>query len=320
MKALGLDIGHSAVKVALAKKTFHFPTASRAAFAITDEAEARRAAKETVRVGENTYFIGETAVTQGADVGGLSENWIESDEHTALMIAGMNKAIEAGAAKDSLVVMGLPAQLFARHRARLKEIAEKHLETEVIIMSQPFGPFNEWMLNENGIVKDSQALMSESWAIVEVGYFSTDFALIQKNRWTEAATGGCPGVRVAADALQRLISNRLDVSADLNECDEALRSKYIKNFGQKLDVTSLAQEAADTFSSIVVDTSTRLLESYVRKLDGIIVAGGGADLIYDRLKKRWGNVVRAEKPRLSVAEGMRRFGEMQLLVRAATNG
>ena len=315
-KAIGLDIGHSAVKVAITGKSFFFPTAVRTAIQITDEAEARRCAKETVRVGNTSYFVGETALIQGAESSGLSENWIETPEHTALMVAGMNKAVEAGAAKDSLVVMGLPAQLYGRQKARLKEIAEKHLETEVLVISQPFGPFNEHMLDKRGVVRDTQALTSESWAIIEIGYFSTDFALIQRNRWTEAASGGCSGVRVAAENLQRLMAQR-EISADLAECDDALRKKQIKNFKEMIDITAEVNESVEPLASLVLDTSTRLLESHARRLDGIIVAGGGADLLYEKLSAKWGNVVQVENPRYSVAEGMRRFGEMQLIVRAS---
>jgi plasmid segregation protein ParM len=68
--AIGLDIGHSAVKVALSDskgERHHLvvPTAVCQAFRISDEIEAERAAKETVRVGNVDYFIGETAVIQG---------------------------------------------------------------------------------------------------------------------------------------------------------------------------------------------------------------------------------------------------------------
>ncbi len=68
--AIGLDIGHSAVKVAVSdsKGKRHFltiPTAVCQAIKISYEAEAERAAKETVKVGSIDYFIGDTALVQG---------------------------------------------------------------------------------------------------------------------------------------------------------------------------------------------------------------------------------------------------------------
>ena len=66
----------------------------------------------------------------------------------------------------------------------------------------------------------------------------------------------------------------------------------------------------------VVDTATRLMEPYARRLDGVIVAGGGADMVYGVLRDRWPHAIKAEDPRFSVAEGMRRFGAALSLVRA----
>ena len=67
---IGLDIGHSAVKIACYsqdEKERHllFPSIAVPAFSISDDGEARRAARETVMVGSRAYFFGETARTQG---------------------------------------------------------------------------------------------------------------------------------------------------------------------------------------------------------------------------------------------------------------
>ncbi len=316
-KAVGLDIGHSAVKVSVKGKTFQFPTAVRPAATINDEAEAARAAHETIEVANKKYFIGETAIIQGAQLIGLSENWIETPEHTALMKAGMKKAIEAGAPRDAIVVMGLPAHLFGRQKTRLKELAEQHLGTEVLVMSQPFGPFNHLMLDERGVVNNTESLVGQSWAVIEIGFFTTDFALIQRNRWTEEASGSCAGVRIAAQLLQRALAEERGISADLVECDEAIRTRCIRDFGRTLDVGSEVDRAVSVLAGEVSDTAARLLESHARRLDGIVVAGGGAPLLRDHLAARWGNVVLAENSRYSVAEGMRRFGELKMIVRAA---
>lgn len=69
VKAIGLDVGHSAVKLAYSRgalpETALIPTAVVPAFTIYDDGAAKRAARETVLVGGRSYFVGETAIAQG---------------------------------------------------------------------------------------------------------------------------------------------------------------------------------------------------------------------------------------------------------------
>ena len=57
------------------------------------------------------------------------------------------------------------------------------------------------------------------------------------------------------------------------------------------------------------------MEPYVRKLDGVLLAGGGAPIVHPHIQAKWPHAYLADKPRLAVAEGMRRFGMALLLAR-----
>ena len=110
---------------------------------------------------------------------------------------------------------------------------------------------------------------------------------------------------MAADALTRSMSEK-DVTVDLNEAEEALQTRTIKYFGE----TRLSKEVELATSSIVadvLDTSKKLIEPHVRKLDGVIIAGGGAPLVFDEIKAKWPHAVLADNHRFSVSEGMRRM-------------
>jgi plasmid segregation protein ParM len=313
--AIGLDIGHSAVKVAVSdskgkRNAFIIPTALCQAFKISDEAEAERAARETVRVGNVDYFIGETAVIQGGInvTSGLSEDWVSTPEHTALMIGAFKKAKEFAGVDQPKLVLGLPTHLYSRQREKLREIASNALPVnDVRVVPQPMGPYFEAMFDEKGV--PASAVNEESWGVVEIGYFTTDFMLMMNGRWVEKASGTCSGARVAAEHLQRILSEN-GVTADLPECEEALRKKYIRNFTSKIDVTKEVNEAVGILANEVIDHATRLMEPYARRLDGVIVAGGGADFMFDKIKERWPHATSPQNPRFSVAEGMRRFASM----------
>lgn len=315
-ESIGLDVGHSAVKVsATTGGKIIFPTAVIPAFTLHDETAARQAQRDTVKVGDQSYFVGKTAVVQGRLSGtpGLYENWVESAEHAALMIAGFRRAVEAGAPEDSMVVLGLPASLFARQRDWLREHASRLLNTRVIVMPQPVGPFSEMMIDDRGQLKSASALDNESWAVIEVGYFTTDFTLIQGGTWIEDKSTSCSGVRIATERLQKALSTE-GISSNLTECEEILRTKSMASFGRSLDMSKQVGLALQPLSAEIFDTANRLFSSDARRLTGVIVTGGGAELVFPQLKQQWATAVMPTEPRFSVAEGMRRHGLYKLWV------
>jgi plasmid segregation protein ParM len=290
-----------------------FPTAVIPSFTLHDEVAAHRARRDTVKVGSASYFVGETALVQGrlTSTPGLYENWVESPEHDALMLAGHRRAVDAGADEDALVVLGLPANLFSRQRDKMREHASRLLNTRVMVIPQPVGPFSELMLDERGRQKSAAALDSESWAVIEVGYFTTDFTLIQQGQWIEDKSTSCSGVRISTERLQRILSSK-GSTATLFECESILRSKAMTSFGSSVDMTREVSEATTPLVSEIFDTASRLFSADARLLNGIIITGGGSDLVFGGLKERWPNGVQPQDPRFSVAEGMRRHGELKL--------
>ena len=319
MQIVGMDIGHSAVKVAVANAAAApvygiFPSVVCPAFDISDDAERSRASLEAVDVDGRSYFIGETAALQGRRLAstGLNEHWISSPEYAALLLGAWRAATRLAGAPlaDPMLVMGLPTHLFARQCEALRQIAARHLPVKTInlkIMPQSIAPYQLAMLTPAGTPLPGKQMAQESWGVVEVGYFTSDFCLVQNGRWVEKASGACPGVRLAAEYLARQIGRR-DLTVSLLEAEGALASGEIRHFGKPLDVRAERELAVRMVIDEVVDTATRLMGSYARSLDGVIVAGGGGELVFAELQKRWPHCRLAEKPRFAVAEGMRRFG------------
>lgn len=317
MSSIGLDIGRSAVKVSVAdstgkRKQFLIPTAVCLAVKISDDAEALRAEKDLVTVNGVDYFIGDTALIQGgSNVSmGLSDDWVNTAEHTALMLGAFNRALNFCDNKEPKIVMGLPTHLYSRQKQKLLETSASAFGLDpknIRVVAQPSGPYLESLLDEDG--RPLSKIDEEDWAVVEIGYFTTDFMLMKSGRWVERASGTCSGAHIAAEALQRILSKN-DIKVDLMQCDEALRKKYVRNFGQRVPIEEEVDEAIEVLANEVIDTATRLIEPYARQLDGVIIAGGGAEFMYETIKKRWPHAVLPKDPRISVAEGMRRFAQM----------
>jgi plasmid segregation protein ParM len=79
-------------------------------------------------------------------------------------------------------------------------------------------------------------------------------------------------VRVAADHLARMLAEK-GLTVDLPECEEALQTRRILDFGRKADVGHEVDHSVALVVTEVIDTATRLMEPYVRKLDGVLTGG-----------------------------------------------
>lgn len=315
MNIVGLDIGHSAVKVVASfsgeRVEFMFPSVVVKAFPISDEAESHRAARDVVRVDGKEWFTGETAVIQGGGnaITGLSDDWIESVQHDALFLSAL-KRLEARGFKvtsDTMVVMGLPAQLYGQQKDRLKAACSKYVQAEFRVVPQPMGPYQAMMLDKDGMPVKGRSMEGESWGVVEVGHYSADFMLTKSGRWIEKASGSCAGMRVAVDAIHRLLLAD-NINADLLECQEILRTKQLSSFGRMVDADKYVRQAARVLVDEVEDHANRLIAEHARRLNGIIVAGGGADFIIETLQERWPHAIVSKDPRMAVAEGFCRLG------------
>lgn len=324
--AIGFDIGHSTVKISCfadgVKHDIIFPSVATPAFTISDENEQRRAIEETVVINGKPYFFGKTALIQSGLSGstGLSESWIDTPEYEALMRGGLKKIRALDINPDEcVIVMGLPTNLHSRQKAALKHMAAECTTGRVLVMPQSLAPYHGMMLDEVGNPSSRHSMESEAWAVVEVGYFTTDIMLMQAGgTWVEKAAGSSRGVALAADALMRSMGEK-DVTVDLNEAEEALQTRTIKYFGENLDVSKEVELATSSIVADVLDTSKKLIEPHVRKLDGVIIAGGGAPLVFDEIKAKWPHAVLADNHRFSVSEGMRRYALVTLRLDAMSS-
>lgn len=332
---VGLDIGHSTVKVAFTNQagepqTLIFPSAVSPAIDISDDTEARRALDDTVLVSGSRFFIGDTAELQGRNntQNNVSETWVDSVEYQALTMAAFKKTIQAGAniTPTTLFVVGLPTSLYKSQRDKLRVLTQNIVghTHEVKVLPQSLGAFQAIMFDANGQPAQGRSLTTESWGVIEVGYFSTDFMVMRghngKARWIEDASGICSGVRVAAERLSRILSdeikvNNKSITVSPKEAETALMTGYIRHFG-KINVTDKVQRATSIITDEVLRSASRYLESEAATLDGIVLAGGGAPLVESAIKNLWPHVVTPENPRFVVAEGFRRFGAGLLMARS----
>ena len=320
----GIDVGRSATKaVSIAggtREVISFPSAICPAIKLTDGSAAARAEVETVKIGGHEYFTGETAIVQGRDemLGGLSDDWAASEQHGALIQSAVKRLDAAGVrgVAEGVVVVGLPARVFASQRKLYAAtVAELLPSATVKVVPQPMGPYYTMLFDEQGL--EREGVSSGSWAIIEVGQFTTDFAMIDRGHVVERAFNSCEGMRVAAEMLERLVMERHGMNISMAEATELLREPLIRNFGRRVDVGDLVREAVQPLSRAIAEKARQLFGDTLRAMDGVRLAGGGASLVMDALPSVWsgligvvpeGFIAVADNARFAVADGFARYG------------
>ncbi|AET95231.1 hypothetical protein BSFA1_79630 (plasmid) [Burkholderia sp. SFA1] len=316
---IGLDVGRSAVKAtAFASGMFYpltFPSIVSPAIDLTDESTARKAEAETIVVAGRRYFTGDTARLQGSagTTVGLSHNWTSTPEYLALVGSTMKRFAAKGVPglTDPLLVIGTPASLYGSQQEQLKAETLKIVQAEIRVLPQPMGAYCDFYLDKSGVpVKthmQDDAGRKKSWAVIEVGHFTTDFLLMLEGQYIERGASSCEGLNFAAEHLLRIL-NAKDIHSNLIECELAIRTKTILQYGRDVDIAEEVAEAVSHVAQKIISKADSLLSTDVRKLHGVLLAGGGAPLLYDELSKKWPHCVLLDNPRMAVANGFCRYG------------
>lgn len=315
MNIIGIDVGHSSVKLAADVQgkvvTTMIPTFVCPAVSLSDEAEQARAILETIELNGIQYFFGETARLQGQmrNPTGSFDDWISTPQHTVLLLASFDWAAKQGLeAQNSVVLLGLPSNLFMRQKAQLKQLVQELTGAkQVIVMPQPVGLYQAMMLDAHGFSETSRDRASQTWGMIDAGYYSTDFIVVEKGRMVEDSMQSCPGMRRASEYLLRTLSD-LGFTADIREAENTLRTRTIRDYGKDIDVGAKVDAALALCAAEVVDTYQRQFSRFARTMDGLVIAGGGANALYPFVQQAYRNAFVAPNPRLAVAEGLRRYG------------
>lgn len=315
---IGLDVGRSATKarVFAQGKSYEliFPSVVSLAIPISDEATARLAEAETVEVDGKLYFTGDTARQQSSASSstGLSNDWIESPQYKALVLSALKRLRAKGVPglDNAIIVIGTPAAQFRAQRDRLEAVTKDVIPGEVKALSQPMGAYLSWVYSDTGIPIPEKMQngfgRKRSWAAVEVGYFSSDFLLMNEGNYIEAKSQSCEGLYLAAQELVRILADKRKIKIAPIDCEQAFQTKTVQHFGEQ-HVEAEVHEAAEFVVSRIMEKAEFLFSNDVSKLDGILIAGGGAPLVAKSLKAKWPNAIEVLRPRMAVAEGFLRF-------------
>lgn len=309
---VGLDVGRSGVKIAFVfqgeTKTFFFPSVVMPAKNLTFDTNPAQTQENTVTVDGQQYFVGETAIMQGAvNTVGLSSNWLEGVEHRALLVRAQGLLKSYGII-PKLIVAGLPINTFSSNAELLFKQVHEIFKCNVVPVPQPWGVYIDTLYNSDGTIpKQDLGLLQQKFAVIDVGHFTTDILLMDKGNWIEESSGSTVGMYKAITELESMLAKNGKFATSL-ECQNILKTGFIREFGTNTSVVELIGQAIPQTVAAVAQEARNLLDKQARSIERIIVAGGGAHIVAPTLKKLWPQVTIAAEPRFSVVLGMRKYG------------
>lgn len=311
-RVVGLDVGRSGVKLAFTigkeVKTKFFPSVVKPHHAITFDQNPRMTEEDTVEVDGQKYFVGDTAIIQGATRSvGLANNWLDGIEHKALLIRAKKYLSSYGIVEPSLIVVGLPVSTFRSDATKLADqVKQIFVGSKTIPVPQPYGVYQNEILTDDGKFS-GQATAQGQYAVIDFGHYSTDYMYMNGATWVENSSGSSEGMYLAVETLVKNLSGE-GITINHLEAQDIIRERRMKDMGEYRDMSNEVQTALMATVKPILQNANNYFGEKARMLDKIIVAGGGGGLIYPNLKQKWKQTVLPDDPRFAVALGMRKFG------------
>lgn len=324
---VGLDVGRSAVKaVAVSNGQRYelvFPSIVTRAVPILDEKDRLAADRETVEVKSQTpgalaerYFTGEIARLYGnaSSTVGLHDDWIDSPQYSALVISAKKRFAEMGVIglEQAIVVVGSPSKLFHTQRGVMQHATYAAWQSTITVMSQPMGAYLSCFLDANGKAVEDMLLDQEgnkkSWAVIDIGHYTTDFLSLKEGANEQDKAKSCSGISLAVENLERELRVSRRINIDSLKGERALREKKVKYRGEYLNVENEVEKAVRPVVEEIIQHALTIFSKSIDDLDGILLAGGAADIVYSQLNAKWSHTKLLDNPRMAIAEGYCRYG------------
>lgn len=321
--AAGIDAGRSAVKaIAYAMpddgegvRHLVFPNYCIPMPEISDPKTKSLIAPDTVTIGDTTYLVGASAETLGDPSSvpvGMDDDWFTSPQHAAMIVAALNK-FEASnplfTPSTVMLTVGLPVSL-----AISQTNAKRYVDTlsaylakagmpkvSKATQSQARGPLYDFSLQENGKPSD-RPIIDGHWAVIEVGHYSTDCIVIRGGLTLDKEHVSLPGMRSATSHISEELRKQ-SITATVQQLNSVIERGSYKLRGATVDMEAQRDAAVRKLAAELTVGLTPLLRPYIDNLDGVILAGGGAELLQKYLAPSLPPITVPVKPRFSVARG-----------------
>lgn len=292
-----------------------------------------KALPDRVQFDEVEYLVGENVEKFARPVERIDlERFTDGPELRALMYAALYRLIDGGSHVVA-VAIGMPVQclmdkeeaaaierkmaawLLGVHRF---EFNGKDARIEIVNIRakipQPAGTRFNWGLDERGNwTRGKQALLAPT-LVIDQGFSTLDIFAMKGGEINQVNTAGAQlGMRRACEILAQALERKYHVSIGLHEADEALLSSLDGRkcltwvHGEETDVSAEAKAAIDAIGSEVI----RFIDARISDVGKykVLITGGGALSIGNRLARHISGAEVMSEPRLSNVLGLAKLAQ-----------
>lgn len=328
--AVGLDIGHSAMKISWAtseQKAVHndivVPTFVTRKIDLSSRETRTKAEVETVELNGKGFFYGHTAEIQGNHRGhsGQEIDWYFSEVHDVLLIGGWQQVCKSLQEQgeeipdEICIFLGLPAARFLVDKENLEKRARALLEPRIgegkklciFVKSQAEAPLYWKVFTPEGEITQERNLSELSYGIIEIGHYTTDVTLYTNGMVRENSTDSVYGANALHVAIESFLKNN-GYSHKPRDVSTALIEGFVKHYGKQVDVREIVEAEKEKFAEGLLTEILPKFSEHAATLDGIIVGGGGTQFVIDVFRKKYNHIelIGPERPRMCVSEGLLR--------------
>lgn len=322
MDKVGIDLGYNATKVVSQGVKVEFcsavgtPESPRFKMVGTTQ-------NFTIKYQDKVYNVGASAIEQSRFMADPKDRgWINSTEYMVLFHAALSSVRQSGTV-EMTVVTGLPLAYFEADKEVIRDkfVGVHHIYRdkrpvltvnvpECLVAPQAMGALASVAFDEKGHVANAEILTGRV-GIIDVGGKTTNILHAYKMGDITAETdsinmGGNNVVRAIRPAVERLCP---DIDYKNHEIADMVRTRSNKYGGQTIDLSQQVAQVLDDITAPILAKVRELWPGNGARLDAIIIAGGGAHLIGERLRAelRHSNVTIVDDPVFANAVGYYRF-------------
>lgn len=335
---VGIDLGYGQVKVYSANKKLKFLSA--VGIPVSDFGRNAAVADDelidwlTVTYGGQKYYVGHNAIVNSRNGRfSLRQNKAETNDNIIKLITGLALLTDKEQTYEEFyVVTGLPVLEYKNQKDKLEnmmlnggkpfefimhygdyEVKKKLLIKGVKVISQGEAGFYDYVLNENGELIPSQAgEVSGTVMVVDPGYRTTDVVTMENGKYIEPLSDQFNmGVNQIHQELIKLIMNEFNIKKELKDMDDIVRNKIFYFNKNEYNIKKIIDEACKPFTDNIVDNLINLSNDQLGTMQKILLTGGGANIIFELMRKNIGNIIDVEimkDAEFGNAEGYYKYG------------
>ena len=269
-------------------------------------------------------FIGDLAIQQS------KQKWSPQGRHREqtntvklLLLAALSELNVRGKIR---LVTGLPVSDYteAQRNELAQELQGQHtiartgrdpVQVEIVdvdLKPQPLGTFYRQMFAlQNGKAKViNQDLRKLKVGVLDIGGYTTDFALINAMRYQNSHSGSIEtGMNHLYDLLVDKIRELHGIGLSRAEAEAAFKSGHLRIRGQKVKIAELAEQLLEVLAMAIRQRAVDLW-SDGGTIDLIYVTGGGAVALGPYLTTTYPQLEIVERSHLANVEGFLYFGHI----------